>query len=202
MCACADLPGRFAHRPRGVTLLELLLVLALLAAVSALAWPSLERPLANQRLRKAADLVRAQWATARVEAMESGEAVLFRYTPGGNRYLLQLAAAAAADPSTWDAQAASADTTTAADDFNPMPGLLPEGVSFVGAEQVVAPGQQDLPAGSTQACSDLLFQPDGTTSDARLVLMNQNGSTIELSLRGMTGVTTIGPVLFSQEQWP
>jgi len=192
--------------PHGVTLLELLLVLAVLAAAAALAWPALQRPLADQRLRKAADLIRAQWVTARVEAMESGETILFRCTPGGNRYSLQLAALALADPQAADAQTALAGPaqgeTLAADDFNPQTGLLPEGVSFVGAEQIVLAGQSGLQPGASQACTDLLFQPDGTTTDSRLVLCNQDGSTIELTLRGLTGVVTVGPVVVSGGQVP
>ncbi|MBN2217459.1 MAG: prepilin-type N-terminal cleavage/methylation domain-containing protein, partial [Pirellulales bacterium] len=62
---------------RGVTLIELLLVLAILALVAATAWPSLERSLADQRLRDAADTIRAEWQHARAQAMSSGVAYQF-----------------------------------------------------------------------------------------------------------------------------
>ena len=44
----------------------------------------------------------------------------------------------------------------------------------------------------------ILFYPDGTTSDAVLRLASDDELQIELSLRGLTGVTTIGEV-FSVE---
>ncbi len=48
----------------GFTLLELMLVLAILLAVAALAWPVLSRAMAVERLRKAADRVHAEWVRA------------------------------------------------------------------------------------------------------------------------------------------
>jgi prepilin-type N-terminal cleavage/methylation domain-containing protein len=63
------------------TLLELLLVLALIAAVAALAWPALDRPLATQRLRRAAEQVRMQLIKTRTKAINTGETFSFRYQP-------------------------------------------------------------------------------------------------------------------------
>lgn len=63
------------------TLLELLLVLALIAAVAALAWPALDRPLATQRLRRAAEQVRMQLIKTRTKAISTGETFAFRYQP-------------------------------------------------------------------------------------------------------------------------
>ena len=61
--ARAEHPRR--ARRRGVTLVEVLLVLVVLTLIAAIAWPSLQRPFADQRLRDAADMVRAEWASAR-----------------------------------------------------------------------------------------------------------------------------------------
>ena len=54
------------------TLIEVILTLCLLVIISALAWPQLGKTFSNQRLRKAADVVRTQWCKARVEAMRMG----------------------------------------------------------------------------------------------------------------------------------
>ncbi|MEA1952541.1 MAG: hypothetical protein U9N87_14265 [Planctomycetota bacterium] len=72
--------------PRAVTLVEVLLVLVVLTLIAATAWPALERSFANQRLRDAADLVRAEWAAARAEAMRLGAARQFHYTPEEQTY--------------------------------------------------------------------------------------------------------------------
>lgn len=71
---------------RGLTLLEMVLVLALVVVLVGLAWPVLRRPLATETLRSAADDLRAAWARARVEALESGEAWVFEIVPGTNEY--------------------------------------------------------------------------------------------------------------------
>jgi len=54
---------------KATTLIEVLLVLALLVMLAAMTWPALDRPMADQRLRKAADRVRTAWVRARIDAM-------------------------------------------------------------------------------------------------------------------------------------
>ena len=40
----------------------------------------------------------------------------------------------------------------------------------------------------------ILFNPDGTTSDASLVLQNDKGQTIRVTLRGLTGIADASDV--------
>jgi len=71
-------------RPRrrgGLTLMEILLVLALLVAIAAISLPALRGPMENQRLRMSGDMVRVQWSHARNKAMESGRTYVFQYQP-------------------------------------------------------------------------------------------------------------------------
>ena len=63
-------------------------MLALLVIISGVAWVALQRPLARQRLRSAADAVRSEWCQARVDAMKSGHTYAFRYLVHGDRYHL------------------------------------------------------------------------------------------------------------------
>src|SRR5271166_2762958 len=89
-----------ACKRRAFTLIEVLLVMALMVIISAVAWMALQGPLARQRLRAAADAVRTAWVEARVGAMKTGHTFAFRYRVHGDRY--HLAAqddAAAADSS-------------------------------------------------------------------------------------------------------
>ncbi len=44
----------------------------------------------------------------------------------------------------------------------------------------------------------IFFYPDGTTSTARLLLRNKEGLTIELALRGLTGIVRVGEVTTAQ----
>src|SRR5690242_20515691 len=86
---CAG-PALRRNRTRyGFTLMELLLVLAILVAIGALVYPSLERPFAAERLRRGGDQVRAHWSKARNHAIESGEVYVFKCQLQGSRYLIE-----------------------------------------------------------------------------------------------------------------
>ena len=74
---------------RAVTLIEVLLVLALLVVLASMTWPALDRPMANQRLRKAADRVRTAWTRARIDAMSTGQTILFQCTLESDQYTIQ-----------------------------------------------------------------------------------------------------------------
>lgn len=184
------MPGR-----RGVTLLEVMLVLCLLVILSAVAWPALERPLANQRLREAADAVRIQWTRARIDAMSSGRTSLFSYTPDTGKCRLESrenAEYVAEGPT--DEMAAPKEST------------LPEGCKFIAGEAPrddrAAPllNQDTSSDKETPASEPILFHPDGTTSDAAVILENEHGRRINLTLRGLTGVATVGELYSSGEK--
>jgi len=76
-------------RRRAVSLLELMLVMALLVAIAAMALPLLFRPLDSHRLRQAGDTIRVQLARARVKAIESGRTFAFRFQPDGNQCVIE-----------------------------------------------------------------------------------------------------------------
>lgn len=76
----------FTRSSRGFTILELMLVLAILCTVGALTWPSLQSGIETQRLKRCADNLRNEWTAARVRAMTSGETLAFRHTLQGRGY--------------------------------------------------------------------------------------------------------------------
>src|SRR5262245_50934499 len=79
---------RSSSSRRAFTLLEVMLVMGILVAVAAIAWPSITRAYESVRLRKAADQVQAGLARARVEAMSSGVTQVFRFEPNSPRYTI------------------------------------------------------------------------------------------------------------------
>jgi type II secretory pathway pseudopilin PulG len=202
-----------ARRP-AFTLLELTLVLALAVILVALAWPSLERPFSTHRLRIAADTVRGLWTSTRVDAMDSGEVLIFRYAPGSNRYRIERQQADDGSSSTTSGSGgsgASAGTTNGGDPLPsrvarlPREATLPEGISFASSDVTATDQQTDptqqLPStidGTTKTDNNwsqpILFYIDGTCSNARLVLKNDRDFSIEIALRGLTGVTTVSEV--------
>lgn len=77
-----------SRRPcsRGFTLVELVIVLAILAAITSLAWPNLRRMSAKGQLQEAARQLRLAVAQARLSAIETGEVRLLRYQPETGNY--------------------------------------------------------------------------------------------------------------------
>jgi prepilin-type N-terminal cleavage/methylation domain-containing protein len=193
-----------AHR--GFTLVEVLLVLALLAIVAAMVWPALQKPFASRRLHSAADEVRTEWCQARVEAMRSGQTLAFRYQVGGDRFHMgpQNQPSLATSPANAEADSSTAcedDGCTANEDASPPPDdkTLPDGIKFfadAAGDDELPTAAQDAEGQSPESMADcwsdpIFFYPDGTTSDARLVLAIDRSRAIRLILRGITGTVTI-----------
>lgn len=197
---------------RAMSLVELLLVLALLVIVGAMTLPALEGPMANQRLRKSADLIRAAWNKARVKAMRTGRMQMFRFQPGTGTYQVQ--------PwfSSEDAIESNDSAVRRAGQTPDMQGQaaqgrdkLSEGVTFHAlttdqdVRDVVA--QQAMQSNVGQVSEDLgetwsqpmLFYPDGTSSEAQIVLANKRGSYVTIRLRGLTGVALVSDLQSAQE---
>lgn len=183
-----------------LTLVEVLLVLALLVVLASLAGPALVRPFAGQRLRAAADQVRTEWAAARLEAIKSGRVYVFRYVPGTGDFSVE----SQVTPEAQVGDGAVDDPEhpgVPVDEFDLAAKVyhLPEGVIFAGGEsgydsraQTVARDGGPIAGPSNQS---ILFFADGTATSAVLSLENREGSAIELSLRGITGVATVGRVM-------
>ena len=86
---CAPL----AHRRAGFTLLEMLIVAAVLAVMATMSWPALRSQLDKSQLRGAAKQIRDRLARTRLRSIETGEVLRFRYVPGGAAYQVSAAGA-------------------------------------------------------------------------------------------------------------
>ena len=77
------------HRHRhqtGYTLMELVIVLAIISSLAAIAWPVLMRPLSRSGVQQAGQDVRRALSEARQSAVEEGQTYQFRYQPGTSRF--------------------------------------------------------------------------------------------------------------------
>jgi type II secretory pathway pseudopilin PulG len=193
---------------RGATLLELLLVLAILVAVAAVAAPSLNRTLENHRLTSAAEQVQSHCAAARAAALRTGQTHALLVEPGGGGYLIEpwtdvdvllgdQAAPALMGLGANPPHAAAGDPTIG------RQRQLPEGVLFAEAEfageqrTAEALAQASVaggPGSATGGVMPILFFPDGTASTARIVLANQQGRYVAVEVRGLTGMARVGQV--------
>ncbi len=85
-------PARVRRRPcgaRGFTLLELIIVLAILSMLIVMAWPALRRPVTRSAVQQAARQLVRDLARARMAAIDSGQIVALRWEVGGPRYVVE-----------------------------------------------------------------------------------------------------------------
>jgi Tfp pilus assembly protein FimT len=200
---------RRCDRPRGFTLVEVMLTFCLLVIIAGLSWPVMKSAFSNQRLRKAADKIRTEWCAARVEAMDSGRTYAFRYFPDEGRFRVECySTAETADDPVFgtDFDASSGGRGCSGTPQATSEDTLPEGITFLAGTT-----QQDTRAATitsqaeasfgadTGSCEPILFYPDGSSSSAELVLKNQHERYIKLSLRGLTGVVNVSEVYANEE---
>lgn len=203
---------------RAFTLLETMLVLALVVAIGALAWPALRKPFAAQRLKKSADQLHADLTRARAMAIRTGTVRQLSFdaamaAPGiGSRYVVAPAADPMAEPTTGNTPSSGAVEVRS----------LPEGVTLVGLEAfddvapppyaasaatAVAPTAPTGPSAGGAATAaapsaTVFFHPDGTTSSAQFTLANEQGLYLRLELRGLTGAVTTSDLLTAEQVPP
>ena len=206
--------------PNGFTLLELILVLAMMVVLATLAGVNWKDAFRQQYLLKAADQVRAAWMQARIDAIKTGRVQVFHHTVQGNRFY-------------WTSQASMddpqpnplmSDVTMGPIAFDSMddstapvaqqmvvPKRLKQGIRFAGANVRLdqksslllteAPDPetlvtfQDLDDPQTFRWGmPIYFFPDGTCSSAELMLQNEHLKLIRIYLRDLTGIARVGPV--------
>ena len=209
-----------------MTLLELMLVLALLVVMGALALPSLKTPFENQRLRKAGEAVRIAWNKARIQAMKSGQTQMFCYDAEHGTYCIQPyysgrdileAGVQHGGPNVGGAASRQAPSASEAEMMAVETKALPQGVVFVSSEvradvravqleqevqggffNGAQPGRGVTAVG--EEAPPILFYPDGTTSEAKLVLAKEQGEPyVVVSLRSLTGIATVSDLVSADD---
>jgi len=175
---------------RGLTLLEVMLVLALLAAMAALMFTGGSIKLQQAAIQSSADDVRAALGRTRLAAIEEGRAYEFVcYEDGSYEARPQVEI----EPGAFEDE-----------DDKPAPwrheSQLPRDVVFVRVQQYP---YQDLPLTDDELDEDvedetdpdvpeegfppIVFHPDGTSHNAVIELVGPEGRTVEIALRGLTG---------------
>jgi type II secretory pathway pseudopilin PulG len=207
-----------------LTLVEVMLVMAILLILASLALPIMSGPMANMRLRKSGDVIRTEWTRLRVQAMGDGKIYAFRYTLGSNRFRVETIDDPHFVETTEGTPLQNVDSgdrlgqTTSPDETAGTPSetqpstpsdsasteTLPEGVYFADGEVAADPRSgYYVPAEAAEKTDDsgatwsapILFYPDGTTSTARVLLKNDRPRCLEVRLRGFTGIAAVGPDL-------
>ncbi len=161
---------------RGVTLLELMLVLAIVAMLAAIAYPSIETMYGDLRVQAAADQLRGRFALARSRAIEEGRRYRFEIqsNSGGYRILPD-------NSEFWsDGSGVAGDEVGDASPLQ-LEDALPDDIVV----QVV----DDRGMGTSDGWTRLVvFLPDGSCSDDRVIRLERPGNRpVEIRIRSLTG---------------
>src|SRR3954447_5295842 len=183
-------------RRRGMTLIEICLVLALLVVIASFAIPLLGGAIERRSLMSGAGLLQAGWTRARLAAMQSGQTYVVRCQPKGSQFqVLSLDQLVMPESQELPPEDPDAEQTPY-DILRFFKTRLPSGVIF-GRADVANSNQLTATvgaAGDGPWSAPIVFRPDGTTSDASVLLVNEPGHTIRVTLRGLTGTSIAGEV--------
>jgi type IV fimbrial biogenesis protein FimT len=168
---------------RGFTILEVMLVVAILVILSAIVFPAIENMYSDMKLQAGADNLKARLAEARGRAIAEQRPYRFAVKPNTSNYRL---APDAADQ--WGETAAVPEPPT--DDGLSVPPLvleetLPSNILF---QFDAASDNNQSSGGWTQVVT---FQPDGSCKDDRTIRLElENCRPIEIQIRQLTGAVT------------
>ncbi len=175
----------------GFSLLELILVIAVLIVFASLAMPMVLQTFQRQGLVKGCDRIRGEMGKARVRAMRTGKVHALYFVAGQPWFVVA------------PYEEAREQNTKAAERLQSLANrppysdteedLLPRGVIFSNnAEAVVdARAAQTVADNEESALQTVFFYPDGTAQDARVTLQNEKGSKRDVVVRGLTGTAVL-----------
>jgi prepilin-type N-terminal cleavage/methylation domain-containing protein len=176
-------------RRHGITLLEILLVVAIVALIASLAMPNLLRTFAAHTIDKSADIVRSEMGRARVKAIRSGKIYAFVYNLGQSQMAVRpfdaLVQAGSIDHFT---STGTADRRSSHLDYSGE--NLPRGIRFAAGSAVADVRSEYVTeevGGTSGKMTPILFYPDGSSQNAKIVLTNEAGDAVQIILRGLTG---------------
>ncbi len=173
----------------------MLLVLAVLAAMTAILYPAVDRLYRTSRFTQAMEQLRAKLSATRVRAIDDGHAYQFRFEPEGRRMVV-VAFGQRSVPLERDERRFSRDQPS--DESWYYFAELPQGLQFQSAAatgQRLSPQQlRALPEAreltAVRWSTPVLFFPDGSSHDAAIRVTDGSGRSILLSVRGLTGAAT------------
>lgn len=192
---------------RAFTLLELMLVLAIIAAIGAIAFPAFQGIFDRQRLQASAEKIRLELDRARLTAMRTGQAQMFECAPGQGKFSVHPLTQQSDTTNSGEGAKVLTQTgmiaetnengTLMAAEQTALSGdvkELEEKVTFVSCivatdSRAYSVAQQSTAGqvSTTNIGQVIIFYPDGSTSNAEVRLQNDRGEVRAVRLRGLTG---------------
>lgn len=206
---CQPANGDPSPRLAGFTLLELLLAMAVLAAIAAVSIPHFDLLLGDRRLVRAGEQIRIEMTRLRVESMRQGRVLILQAMTGGNSVRIQpyrsvVDATEAIDQTGSQSALLSGANqgtmttiaTEASERSIELAALVTvESVRVVSAARGFEIEQSSLAGQAAGWSRPILFYPDGSTSTATVVLYLESTGHLTVKLRGITGEVTVGQVM-------
>ena len=178
----------------GLTLIELLLVLAILLAVGAVSLPSLQSAMKNRDMETAAQFVREKLDDGRRRAIDTGFVYQFRYEPGGSRFVIipDLGGLSeGTDGSKYFRFSGEIYTSIAFQEELDSPGM---GETLDRKWFEGLPDQLDL--SRTGWSKPVEFTFEGQAENSTMFLVDDADRSIKLTIRGLTGGVRIGRIQY------
>lgn len=156
---------------KGYSLLEMMIVLAVLAGLAGLVYPAISRPFKKFHLQNAAQEVTNELSKARISSMQSGVPLVFKVQMKTGHFQL------------------SEDVEVESEDFQTEEGELPSGVCFESIEKNATLSEEDTDeSGWTNVA---VFYPNGDTSGSTIEL-SSNDFCCDVKLSSLTNSAKIG----------
>lgn len=193
------------HNDRsGFTLLELMIVVAIILAVTAMAAPGMMERVRSGRVEEAADAVSTMLANARTQAIDTGVDYHFRFELNGQCFV---AIPAEVDVSIGNSN--NSDSETA--EFSYTAGNLPTTIFLrysqndeSGSETLKGPAFGKLANAGEMASKNwsmpILFRFDGSSEDKTFRVMDEQQRSCDVSVRGLTGAISTSNVFIMEQE--
>jgi hypothetical protein len=169
--------------------LELVCVLAIIAIITAVSYPTVLSMYGQYRLQAASDGVRASWVRARAQAVEEGQRYRFAVVPNKGNYRI-----APDSPEFWSGSMPTFDPDNPPLVFEDN---LPKGIRF-SLDKNTEPdqdGDSSFPVGEVepnQWVSAAFFEADGSAQeDVEIAFHSAGNRPVILKLRAMTGIASV-----------